>query len=298
MATTFIYNLTDTWNSGSTTFDGIKLNVTDTASAADSKLLNLQVGGSTLFSIDKAGAVVGTGSLSMGSIAATTATAGDNSTAVATTAFVQGEIADFASLASPALTGTPTAPTAAGGTNTTQIATTEFVTSAVAAIDLTLGTNTTGNYVATIAGTANEIEVSGSGSETAAVTLGLPNDVTIGNDLTVTGEVSAEGYTLNNAISPQTGTAYTPALADAERYIQLDNAGAITLTVPSDSTTAFPVGTTVTFEQTGAGTVTFTADAGVTLNSRGAVVATAGQFAVATIVKTAANTFTLTGDLA
>lgn len=37
----------------------------------------------------------------------------------------------FASLASPALTGTPTAPTAASGTNTTQIATTAFVQDAV-----------------------------------------------------------------------------------------------------------------------------------------------------------------------
>lgn len=49
-----------------------------------------------------------------------------------------------------------------------------------------LGTHTTGNYVATVSGTANEIEVTGSGSETAAVTIGLPDDVTIGNDLTVT----------------------------------------------------------------------------------------------------------------
>lgn len=56
-----------------------------------------------------------------------------------------------------------------------------------------LGTHTTGNYVATISGTANEIEVSGSGSETAAVTIGLPNDVTIGNDLTVTGAASVGG---------------------------------------------------------------------------------------------------------
>ena len=36
-----------------------------------------------------------------------------------------------ASLASPALTGTPTAPTATAGTNTTQIATTAFVTTAI-----------------------------------------------------------------------------------------------------------------------------------------------------------------------
>lgn len=38
---------------------------------------------------------------------------------------------DLARLASPAFTGTPTAPTATAGTNTTQVATTEFVTTAV-----------------------------------------------------------------------------------------------------------------------------------------------------------------------
>jgi len=40
-----------------------------------------------------------------------------------------------------------------------------------------LGTHTTGNYVATIAGTTNQVNVSGSGSETAAVTLSLPQNV-------------------------------------------------------------------------------------------------------------------------
>ena len=58
---------------------------------------------------------------------------------------------------------------------------------------IALGTKTTGNYIATIAGTANEIEVSGSGSETAAVTIGLPSDVSIANDLTVAGSLSVNG---------------------------------------------------------------------------------------------------------
>lgn len=40
-----------------------------------------------------------------------------------------------APLASPALTGTPTAPTASAGTNSTQIATTEFVNTAIGALD-------------------------------------------------------------------------------------------------------------------------------------------------------------------
>lgn len=59
----YIYDLTDTWNAGGTTFYGIKMNVTNTASAAGSKLLSLQVGGSEQFGVDKNGNVgVGTSS--------------------------------------------------------------------------------------------------------------------------------------------------------------------------------------------------------------------------------------------
>jgi hypothetical protein len=54
----------------------------------------------------------------------------DNSTKIATTAFVKGQ--NYATLNSPAFTGVPTAPTAAAGTNTTQLATTAFVTAAFA----------------------------------------------------------------------------------------------------------------------------------------------------------------------
>lgn len=56
-----------------------------------------------------------------------------------------------------------------------------------------LGTKTTGNYVAQIIGTANQISVSGSGSETASVTISLPNDVSIANDLTVAGDLTVNG---------------------------------------------------------------------------------------------------------
>lgn len=53
----FIYDLSDTWNAGATTFTAIKMNVTDTASAAGSKLIDLQVGGTTRFDVDKNGQV-------------------------------------------------------------------------------------------------------------------------------------------------------------------------------------------------------------------------------------------------
>ena len=54
----------------------------------------------------------------------------------------------------------------------------------IQANSVALGTDTTGNYVATVAGTTNEIEVSGSGSETAAVTVGLPSAVTVTTSVT------------------------------------------------------------------------------------------------------------------
>ena len=70
---------------------------------------------------------------------APTAPAGNNTTQIATTAFVQAIAATLnsalalkAPLASPGLTGTPTAPTAAQTANNTQIATTAFVKSAIA----------------------------------------------------------------------------------------------------------------------------------------------------------------------
>jgi len=53
----FIYNLTDSWNDVTTTWNGIKLAVTNTSSDASSKLLNLTVSGATTasFVVDKSG---------------------------------------------------------------------------------------------------------------------------------------------------------------------------------------------------------------------------------------------------
>jgi hypothetical protein len=57
MATANIYDLTDTWNASGTTFTAIKMDVTDTASDANSLLMDLQVGGSSKFSVEKDGAI-------------------------------------------------------------------------------------------------------------------------------------------------------------------------------------------------------------------------------------------------
>ena len=53
-----IYDMSDTWNDGATTFTSIKMNVTDTASASDSLLMDLQVGGTSQFSVAKSGDVI------------------------------------------------------------------------------------------------------------------------------------------------------------------------------------------------------------------------------------------------
>jgi len=55
--TTNIYDMADTWTAGATTYSAIKMNVTDTASAADSLLLDLLVGGSSMFNVGKTGNV-------------------------------------------------------------------------------------------------------------------------------------------------------------------------------------------------------------------------------------------------
>ena len=89
------------------------------------------------------------------------------------------------------------------------------LTATVAADSVALGTDTTGSYISTIAGTSNEVEVSGSGAETATVTVGLPDDVTIGNDLTVTADLSAVNASFTGdltATSTDAGSAAAPII--------------------------------------------------------------------------------------
>jgi hypothetical protein len=50
-----------TWNAGATVFTGLKLTVTDTASSASSKLVDLIVGSTSMFSIDKTGKTTSAG---------------------------------------------------------------------------------------------------------------------------------------------------------------------------------------------------------------------------------------------
>lgn len=76
------------------------------------------------------------------------------------------------------------------------------ITTTIQPNSIELGTDTTGNYVATIAGTTNEIQVTGSGSETSAVTIGLPDNVEITGNLQVGGNLNVIG-TVNSVNTTQ-----------------------------------------------------------------------------------------------
>jgi hypothetical protein len=92
---------------------------------------------------------------------------------------------------------------------------------------------------------------------------------------------------------------YTAVLGDANIVLNRMNvASANTFTIPPNSSVAFPIGTTLSGDQMGAGATTITAGAGVTINSRGAVYDTAGQFAMWSAVKVGTDEWNLTGDLA
>lgn len=75
-----------------------------------------------------------------------------------------------------------------------------------------------------------------------------------------------------------TTTTDTFVLADAGGAVHGSNAAAITETIPTNATAAFPVGTTILIRQYGAGVITIAPASGVTLRNGGATAKTAGQY--------------------
>lgn len=100
-------------------------------------------------------------------------------------------------------------------------------------------------------------------------------------------------------INAQTGTAYTLVLTDRNKMVTLDNALAVTVTIPTNAAVAFPVGAVVAFMWLGAGAVTIQGDTGVTVNGVSAGSgAIAAQYQTAALLQVAADTWVLSGGLA
>lgn len=90
-------------------------------------------------------------------------------------------------------------------------------------------------------------------------------------------------------------SSYTLVLTDVGKVIEMNVAGANTLTVPPNSSVAIPVGSVMEFHQYGAGQTTVTPGAGVTL--RGTKLKTTAQYSSGTLRKRATDEWVVAGDL-
>jgi hypothetical protein len=91
---------------------------------------------------------------------------------------------------------------------------------------IALGTKTTGNYVATVTGTANQITVSGSGTETAAVTLSLPQNIATTSSPTFASATLTSGGTFS---SVTVGSAAVNEINTSSGNLVLDSATGTTV---------------------------------------------------------------------
>lgn len=98
----------------------------------------------------------------------------------------------------------------------------------------------------------------------------------------------------------QTGTTYTLVLTDGTpgsttAGVSLSNASAVTLTIPTNASVAFPTGWTIPILSLGAGAVTIAPAGGVTINSPGGLLTIGTQYGTAVLNKTGTNTWQVYG---
>lgn len=174
----------------------------------------------------------------------------------------------------------------------------DFTGATVTGIDaLPSQTGNNGKYLTTDGSTASwaTINATPAFDDLTDVTLtsSTTNDVVYYNGTAWVNKYVASIPTLTNA---QTGTTYTLVLGDAGKIIEVDNASSITVTIPTNASVAYPVGTQITILQTGAGQITVSGPSGGTLNATPGTKLRA-QWSSATLLKRATDTWVLIGDL-
>lgn len=159
------------------------------------------------------------------------------------------------------------------------------------------------------------LDVSGRGAQppkfhAATHSVGGTDALITGTPLTIgTTNVSGSGpgYALSDHVhaerlivtaSQQSGSAYSLVLGDAGTVIEFTSGSGITLTIPTNASVAFPIGTIIEVFQYGAGQVTVAGAGGVTLRSDGGKVKTAAQYATIGLRQRAVDEWILNGDLA
>jgi hypothetical protein len=158
--------------------------------------------------------------------------------------------------------------------------------------------------------------VSGPGYVSRSITgaqaneLSLDTSPQLGGDLDVNGQIITSASNGNVVIRPNgTGTIVTEVKfntqtsnyildpTDASRLVEMNLAGANTLTIPTNLVVPFPIGTQILIAQYGAGQTTVTAAGGVTLRSSGGKTKIAAQYGMATLIKRGTNEWYLAGDI-
>jgi len=89
----------------------------------------------------------------------------------------------------------------------------------------------------------------------------------------------------------------TLALTDAGKVVETSVATGNILTIPTNASVGFPIGTQILVIQVGAGQTTLAAAAGVTLNTKSGNLKITGQWSAVTLIKRATDTWVAIGDL-
>jgi len=95
----------------------------------------------------------------------------------------------------------------------------------------------------------------------------------------------------------QTGS-YTLVLGDAGKLVEINSTSNLTVTVPTNASVAFAVGTQINLLRTNTGTVTVAGASGVTVNSADAKLKLNVRWSAGTLIKRATDNWVLIGDLA
>ena len=90
----------------------------------------------------------------------------------------------------------------------------------------------------------------------------------------------------------------TLSLTDAGTLQRGTNSSNITITIPTNSNVAFPIGTEIEFAQYGAGKITFAGASGVTIRSANSLLSISQQYATAGLKKMYSDEWILSGSLA
>jgi hypothetical protein len=110
------------------------------------------------------------------------------------------------------------------------------------------------------------------------------------------GTQTKQGVPSQTTITSKTADYTLSSLSERDSMIEVNSSSAVTITVPANSSVAYPVGTTIDLLRVGSGAVTIAAGSGVTLNYTPGNKLRA-QWSSASLFKRATDTWVLVGDL-